>query len=88
MGILRWVKTGLECIIWDKEIYKEIAIIRRSGIQFTEIKLLLGSEVRLCVWLTEEPNLQWDWGLCASRSEERRNIWANCIAAYPAQKML
>ena len=41
MGILRWVKTGLECIIRDKEIYEEIAIIRRSGIQLMEIKLLL-----------------------------------------------
>ena len=37
---LRWVKTGSESIIRDTEVYKEIATIRGSGIQFMEIKWL------------------------------------------------
>ena len=37
---LRWVKTGSESIIRDTEVYKEIATIRGSGTQFTEIEWL------------------------------------------------
>ena len=40
LNLLRWVKMGSERIIRDTEVYKETAIIRRSGIQFTEIKWL------------------------------------------------
>ena len=40
LNLLRWVKMGSKRIIHDTEVYKEIAIICRSGIQFTEIKWL------------------------------------------------